>query len=64
MKARRDRKYKAFWGVFLFSASALMLGKLTGTEWITFAGTVYGLYMAGNVGEHYTKRGQNDVDGD
>lgn len=52
---RRDRKYKAFWGVFLFTAVALFFGKLSGGEFVSLASLVFGLYMGGNVGEHWTR---------
>jgi len=51
---RRDRKYKAFWGVFLFSCVALFFSKISGAEWVNFNIFAFGLYMAGNVGEHGT----------
>ena len=52
---RRDRKYKAFWGVFLFACVALFWNKLTGSEWVTVTMSVFGLYMAGNGLEHASK---------
>ena len=55
-RLRRDRKYKAFWGVFLFSSVALVIDKLSGDQWVEFMIFVFGLYMAGNVGEHYTRK--------
>lgn len=56
-RLRRDRKYKAFWGVFLMATFLGVVDKLS-TEYVTLITAVYGLYMAGNVGEHWTKRGQ------
>ena len=55
-RLRRDRKYKAFWAVFLMSSVALFWDKLTGAEYVQLTTFVFGLYMAGNVGEHWTKR--------
>lgn len=55
-KLRRDRKYKAFWGVFLMASVALFFDKLNGDQWVEILIFVFGLYMAGNVGEHYTER--------
>jgi len=52
---RRERKYKAFWGVFLFACVALFFDKLTGDHWVDTVIFIFGLYMAGNVGEHYTR---------
>lgn len=57
-KLRRDRKYKAFWGVFLLSCIALFFDKLNGGEWVDLVIFVFGLYMAGNVGSHYTQKGK------
>jgi hypothetical protein len=53
---RKDRKYTAFWAVFLFSGTALFFDKLAGDQWVTFMTFVFGLYMAGNVGAHYTQK--------
>lgn len=53
---RRNRKYKAFWAAFLTSTVALFWNKLTGAQWVEFNTIVFGLYMVGNVGEHWTKR--------
>lgn len=52
---RRDRKYKAFWAAFLTSTVALFWKKLTGDQWVDFNTVVFGLYMVGNVGEHWTR---------
>ena len=54
-KLQKNRKYKAFWGVFLMATLLAVLGKLT-SEWVTVMGTTYGLFMAGNVGEHWTNK--------
>jgi hypothetical protein len=32
--------------------------KLTGAEYVQLLTFVFGLYMAGNVGEHWTKKGE------
>jgi uncharacterized membrane protein YjjP (DUF1212 family) len=55
-KLRRDRKYKAFWAVFLFSCAALFFDKLNGEQWVDLVIFVFGLYMAGNVGAHFTQK--------
>ena len=52
---RRDRKNKAFWGVFLMASVALFFGRLTGTEYVGLLWPVFGLYMAGNVGAGWKK---------
>jgi len=52
----KERKYTAFWGAFLTATVMLSVDKLTGGEWVGFVSTVYGLYMAGNFGEHYNDR--------
>lgn len=54
-RLRRDRKYKAFWGVFLMSSVALFFDKLNGDQFVALIWPVFGLFMAGNVGEHWTK---------
>lgn len=53
---RRDRKYKAFWAVFLMASAMAFWGVISGAEWVTVIGIVYGAYMAGNVGEHYVNK--------
>lgn len=53
---RRDRKYKAFWAVFLMTSVMAFWGKLSGAEYVELITFVFGLYMAGNVGEHWTKK--------
>ena len=57
-RLRRDRKYKAFWGVFLMSSVMVFVDKLSGAEYVQLLTFVFGLYMAGNVGEHWTKKGE------
>lgn len=54
-RLRRDRKYKAFWGVFLMTSVALFFDKLNGDQFVDLVWPVFGLFMAGNVGEHWTK---------
>jgi uncharacterized membrane protein YjjP (DUF1212 family) len=53
---RKERKYKAFWGVFLFACVALFFERLNGDQWVDTVIFIFGLYMAGNVGEHYTRK--------
>ncbi len=55
-RLRRDRKYKAFWAVFLLSCIALAFDKLNGEQWVDLVVFVFGLYMAGNVGAHFTQK--------
>lgn len=52
---RRDRKYKAYWGAFLMASVALFWGKLTGDQYVNLTIFTFGLYMGGNVGEHWTR---------
>ena len=52
---KSHRKYIAFWGVLLLSSFLTAFDKLTGAEWVNLVMPVFGLFMAGNVGEHYTK---------
>jgi hypothetical protein len=55
----RQRKYKAFWGVFIVVSAALFFDKLTGTEYANLVWPIFGLYMGGNVGEHFSKKEQS-----
>lgn len=55
-KTRRDRKYKTFWAVFLMASVALFFDKLTGAEYGNLIWPTFGLYMGGNVGQHWTDR--------
>ena len=55
-RLRRDRKYTAFWGVFLVATVALFVDKINGDNYVNIVWTVFGLFMAGNVGEHWTRR--------
>jgi hypothetical protein len=57
-RLRRDRKFKAFWAVFLMASVMAFLDKLNGVQYVDLVTFVFGLYMAGNVGEHWTKRGK------
>jgi len=58
---RRDRKYKAFWAVFLMGSVALFFDKLDGDQFVNLVWPVFGLFMAGNGFVHYTMR-KGDVD--
>lgn len=51
---RRDRKYKAYWGTFLLASVALFWDKLSGDQYVNLIIFIYGLYVGGNVGEHWT----------
>ena len=53
---RRDRKYKAYWAVFLSNIVLLVWGKLTSDNYVELLIFTFGLYMAGNVGEHIANR--------
>lgn len=52
------RKYWVFWGVFLCSAALLLLGFLDGDQFVDITIAAVGLYMAGNIGEHWARRRQ------
>jgi hypothetical protein len=52
------RKFIVWWAVFLSSCGFLAWGKLSGELYADLVMAAFGLYMAGNVGEHWTKRGQ------
>ena len=56
-RLRRDRKYKAFWAVFLMASTMTFFDKLNGAQYVDLIIFVFGLFMAGNVGEHWTRRG-------
>lgn len=55
---RENRKYSVFWGVFVVVTFLLIFDRLGGSEYKDIVIFVTGLYMAGNVGEHLSKRGQ------
>lgn len=55
-RLRRDRKYKAFWAVFLMSSAALFWDKLSGAEFVQLTTFVFGLYMAGNGFVHWANK--------
>jgi len=61
-KTARDRKYKVFWGAFIITTILLVFQKITGDQWVAMAGTEFMAYMAGNVGAHFSKRGNGDVE--
>lgn len=60
MNLDKQRKYTAFWAAFLTASLMLAVDKLTGAQWVEFNMYVFGLFMLGNVGEHWTKRKDND----
>ena len=49
---RRNRKYSAFWAVFLSSIVLLFFDKIDGSQWVDVVSMVYGLFMVGNGLEH------------
>jgi len=57
MVTATSRKYKAYFAAFLMSSFLLVIDKLVGGDWVTFNLAIFSAYMIGNVGEHYTKRG-------
>lgn len=52
------RKFQVFWGVFGCSVALLLLGYVNGDQFVDITIAVVGLYMAGNVGEHWARRRQ------
>ena len=52
MEDRRNRKFKAFLLVFLMITVLLAFNRLSGEQYTEMAKWVFGLFMAGNVGEH------------
>ena len=64
-KSMRDnRKYGAWWIVFIVSSIGLYAKILTGDQWVTVVSGAYAIYMVGNVGEHFSnsKEGSENVD--
>ena len=47
-----QRKEYLFYISIIFMSVALFFNKVTGTEWITGMGALYGLFVAGNAVEH------------
>ena len=54
--AGRNRKYTAFWALFMTSSVLLVFDKLNGAQYVQLIVFVFGLYMGGNVGEHFSKK--------
>jgi len=52
------RKYWVFWGVFLGTVALLLAGRISGDHFVDVTIAAVGLYMAGNVGEHWARRKQ------
>ena len=63
MNLDKDRKYKAFWAMFLMATVVLVFDKITGAQWVESTMWIFGLFMGGNVGEHFSKR-KDDVSND
>ena len=61
-KVRRDRKYRAFWAAFLSAVILVAFDKLNGDQFVELLTYVFGLYMVGNVGEHWTKAKVMNID--
>lgn len=58
---RRDRKYKAFWAVFLMASVALFWDKLSGDQYVNLVWPVFGLFMAGNAAVHWTQKDKDNA---
>lgn len=50
------RKFIVWWAVFLSACTFLGWSKLTGDQFTDLVTMAFGLYMAGNVGEHLADR--------
>ena len=53
----QSRKLLVAIALFITSITFVVLGKSDFVQWAEFIKWVFGIYAAGNVGEHYTKRG-------
>jgi len=49
---QRNRKFKAFLLVFFITAAMLAFHRLSGEQYVDVLKWTFGLFMAGNVGEH------------
>ena len=54
------RKYLAFWVAFGTTICLLLAGKINGDEYVEMQVVIFGLYMAGNVGEHAFRSRRGD----
>lgn len=52
---KENRKYKVFWGVFIVSTGLLITELITADHWVKVVIGVVTAYMAGNVGEHFSR---------
>lgn len=52
----KSRKLWAFILMELFSIGLLLKGVMTADQWIDFTKWIFGLYAAGNVGEHFSEK--------
>lgn len=57
-----NRKFVVFCGVFVSVVVLLLFGKLSGDNFVDITIAVVGLYMAGNVGEHFARRKQYEIE--
>ena len=56
----RSRKLLCAAICFISAAGFVLAGKATFVEWGDFIKWLFGLYAAGNVGEHVAKKKRND----
>ena len=56
LRVENQRKYAAFMAVFLGSLIALFFDNLTAVVFQQIIVPAFGLFVAGNVGEHWSKK--------
>jgi len=57
-KLARERKYKIFWGSFILTTALRVAEFITGDQWVTMGGTIFTVYMLGNVGAKFANKGK------
>jgi len=50
------RKATLYFVSMIILTVALFLGKITGSEWINGNSVLFGLFVVGNVGEHFSEK--------
>jgi hypothetical protein len=53
---RRARKYKIYWAAFLSNIVLLVWKLISADNFVDLQIFTFGLYMAGNVGEHFSRK--------
>lgn len=57
-----NRKFTVFCIVFGSTVALLLFGRITGDNFVDISIAVVGLFMAGNVGEHWARRRQYEIE--